>query len=115
MNTRPTEADFLRVAKLIGFDRPLQEIHDLLIADGLSEEEFFLCYKAGGRQAAQQVTCDHGVPQVLHIKMTMTFFRPDTERCPDCRAAEEAQAEREEARLDGFLARLAARRAAEGR
>lgn len=98
------------MAKLIGFERPLQEIHDLLTADGLSEEEFFLCYKAAVRQVAQQVMCDHGVPQVLHVKMTTSFFRPDTERCPDCRAAEEAEAEREQAKLDGFLARLAARR-----
>lgn len=49
----PTEADFRRAASLIGYDVPLEEIHDRFVVKGtLSEEEFFLCFAAGRRLVA---------------------------------------------------------------
>lgn len=92
----------------------MQEIHDLFVADGWSEEDFYLVYRAGQRYAATEVVCEHGVPQVLHIKMTTSFFRPDTDRCEACREAERIEEERQEEKTNAFLARLAARRKAAG-
>ena len=114
-NARPTVADFRRVAQLISFERPVQEIHDLFISEGWSEEDFFLVFKAGQRQVASQVTCDHGVPMKLTVRMRGAYFEPDTERCEPCRVEEDRKYEEQEAKTDAFLKRLAERRKAEGR
>lgn len=109
----PTNEDFRRVAQLISYGVPLDEIHTKLVTNGtLTEEEFFFCFKAAQRMVEKAVVCLHGVPQVLHIKMTTTFFSPDTERCEPCRLAEEEREREQEAKTDAFLARLAARRKA---
>lgn len=93
MTFRPTEADFQRIATLIGFGRTRNEIHAKLIADGMTEDEFFLAYHAAQRIASDQVRCEHGVPQELVVKMSGSYYRPDTENCADCLKKEESEEE----------------------
>lgn len=35
-----------RIEQALSFDLPLEEIHDLLRTEGVSEEDFFLLYQA---------------------------------------------------------------------
>jgi hypothetical protein len=109
-----SEANMQRVAQLISFGLPVNEVHDRLVADGMTEEDFFLCYAAGKRLAETAVVCDHGIPKKLSIHMSMSFFRPDFDRCPACKRADEEEQERSEAEMDAFCERLKARRAANG-
>ena len=113
MMSMVTEEDMQRVAQLVSFEQPLEEIHARLTADGMSEEDFFLCYAAGKRLATMAVTCEHGVPKKMEHHLRESFFRPDTERCAKCRREEDECMEREEADLDAFLDRLKKRREAE--
>lgn len=108
-----TEQDMQRVAQLLSFEQSLEEIHARLIADGMSEEDFFLCYAAGKRLATTAVVCEHGVPKKFERHMSMSFFRPDSERCVQCAREEDAYEAKQEAELDAFLDRLRARKAQE--